>query len=154
MSGAREVPSREMPHRLIGSWTLLSYETVHPDGTTAKPYGEAVGRLSYDEHGYMAGQVMRPKRRPVAQGEEGTRNLRAAYAGYIAYFGTYRLNAEGDAVVHRVEGALNPSWVGGEQVRRLRFEDDLLVLQADVRRPEGIVRHVLTWRRLGPPARP
>ena len=140
-----------MPHRLIGSWTLLSYDTVNPDGSTTKPFGDAVGRLSYDEHGNMAGQVMRPDRAPVAHAEQGTPNVRAAYMGYIAYFGTYELNHTKDVVTHHVEGALNPAWVGGRQSRRVRFDGDLLILEADVPRSEGTARHVLTWRKLCSP---
>ena len=135
-------------HRLVGNWTLLSYDSVSADGTTGKPFGDAVGRLSYDELGNMAGQVMRPARAAIVRSERGIHNLRAAYTGYIAYFGTYEVNEAGDTVVHHVHGALNPSWVGGRQVRRMRFEGDLLVLEADIERPEGVLRHVLTWQRL------
>jgi hypothetical protein len=139
-------------HALIGNWTLLSYDSIHPDGSTGKPFGDAVGRLSYDELGYMSGQVMRPERAPIARSERGIHNLRAAYSGYIAYFGTYELNEAGDTVVHHVHAALNPEWVGGRQVRRLRFDGELLILQADMQRPEGVLQHILTWRRLSSPA--
>lgn len=140
-----------MRERLIGHWALVSYDTIHPDGTTGRPYGRAVGRLHYDEHGNMSGQVMRPDRRPIAQRDEGVRNLRAAYAGYIAYFGTYEVDPAAETVTHHVQGALNPAWVGGDQVRRVKFDGDRLVLQAEVDRPDGPVRHILTWRRLTAP---
>ena len=141
-----------MSHRLVGNWTLLSYDSIHADGTTGKPFGNAVGRLTYDELGYMSGQVMRPDRAAIARTNKGTRRLRAAYAGYIAYFGTYQVNDADATVVHHVRGALNPEWVGGRQVRRFRFEGDLLILQVDIPRPDGLVRHVLTWERLTSPA--
>lgn len=136
-----------MKHRLIGHWTLVSYYAVAPDGTRSLPFGEAVGRLSYDEHGHMSGQVMRPGRAPV-QTQGSAQQVRAAYVGYIAYFGRYEVNDTGDTVVHHVDAALNPSWVGGDQVRRMRFDDELLVLEADVRKGNDNIRHVLTWRRL------
>ncbi len=82
------IPASPVRTRLVGSWTLLSYTTEHPDGTTGKPYGEAVGRLNYDALGKMAGQVMRPNRLAVAPGQWSTQEVRSAYAGYIAYFGT------------------------------------------------------------------
>lgn len=135
--------------RLIGNWTLVSYVTENPDGSRGKPYGDAVGRLSYDEHGHMAGQVMRPGRTPVVPGAWGTQEVRSAYAGYIAYFGTYEVNEAGDTVTHHVEGALNPNWVGGDQLRCMRFEGDLLVLSTDVPKAGAMVRHTLTWRKLG-----
>ncbi|MBA3295622.1 MAG: lipocalin-like domain-containing protein [Acidobacteria bacterium] len=137
-----------MSHRLIGNWTLVSYVTENPDGSRGKPYGNAVGRLSYDEHGHMAGQVMRPGRVDVAPGEWGAQQVRSAYAGYIAYFGTYEVSAAGDSVVHHVQGALNPGWVGGDQLRRMRFDGDLLILSTEVPKARALVNHVLTWRKL------
>jgi hypothetical protein len=141
-------------HRLVGNWTLVSYDSIEPDGSIEKPFGEAVGRLSYDALGHMSGQVMRPDRAAIVRSDRGIHNLRAAYRGYIAYFGTYEVNERGDTVVHHVQGALNPAWVGGTQVRRLRFDGELLILEAEVERPEGNHRHVLTWQRLGTSAPP
>ena len=135
--------------RLVGNWSLVSYVTEHPDGTRGAPYGEAVGRLSYDGQGNMAGQVMRPGRSEVAAGQWSAQDVRSAYAGYIAYFGTYEVNAAGDTVVHHVEGALNPGWVGGDQIRRMTFDGELLILSTDVPKGGVIVRHTLTWRRVG-----
>ena len=134
--------------RLVGHWTLVSYEGVAADGTRTLPFGNALGRLSYTADGQMEGQVMRPGRSPVSLTDGETRRLRAAYTGYIAYFGTYIVGEDGQTVTHHVEGALNPAWVGGQQVRRVRFDGDLLVLQADVVKGDQTIRHELTWRRL------
>lgn len=136
-----------MKARLIGNWRLVSYETTETEGRRGKPYGEAVGRLSYDDRGNMSGQVMRPDRTRVELGEGNAQQVRAAYLGYIAYFGTYEVAGDGTSVVHHVEGALNPAWVGGDQVRRMRFEGERLVLSADVRKSGEVVTHVLTWER-------
>ena len=96
----------------------------------------------------MAGQVMRPGRLEVAPKQWGAQEVRSAYAGYIAYFGTYEVSVAGDAVVHHVHGALNPGWVGGDQVRRMRFDDDLLILSTEVQKGGALVRHTLTWKKL------
>jgi lipocalin-like protein len=133
--------------RLVGSWELVSYDSVEPDGSVRQPFGEAVGRLNYDSGGNMSGQVMRPDRPSPDAREGAAQQIRAAYTGYIAYFGTYDVNAAGDTVTHRVLGALNPAWIGGSQVRRMRFDGDLLILEADVVKTGGTARHVLTWRR-------
>jgi hypothetical protein len=134
---------------LVGTWSLVSYITESPDGSRGKPYGEAVGRLSYDGDGNMSGQVMRPGRADVVHGTSGLQEVRAAYTGYIAYFGTYEVGAAGDTVVHHVQGSLIPGWVGGRQVRRMRFEGAHLILSADVHKNGAIVRHTLTWQRIG-----
>ena len=137
-----------MTERLVGNWTLVSYDAIAPGGERSLPYGHALGRLSYDEHGHMSGQVMRPGRARVSLGHGNAQQVRAAYIGYVAYFGRYKVNPAGDAVTHFVEGSLNPAWVGGEQVRQMRFDGDLLVLQADVQKGGQIIKHVLTWRKL------
>ena len=136
-----------MRARLIGTWRLVSYETSETGSRRGRPYGDAVGRLSYDDRGNMSGQVMRPDRPRVESGDGNAQQVRAAYLGYIAYFGTYEVAPDGRSVVHHVEGALNPAWVGGDQVRQLRFDGDRLVLSADVRKSGQVVTHVLTWER-------
>jgi Lipocalin-like domain len=133
--------------RLIGSWRLVSYETVDAAGRRGAPYGAAGGRLTYDARGNMSGQVMRPSRPAVDLAAGSASTARAAYAGYIAYFGRYEVAPDERSVTHRVEGALNPEWVGGEQVRQLRFDGDRLVLSAEVRKPDAVVIHTLTWER-------
>ena len=137
-----------MKERLIGTWRLVSYETDEDGGRRGKPYGDAVGRLDYDAQGNMSGQVMRPGRARVELGEGGAQQVRAAYLGYIAYFGTYEVAADGQSVVHHVQGALNPAWVGGTQVRKMRFDQDRLVLSADVQKGGAVVTHTLTWERV------
>jgi hypothetical protein len=135
-----------MKERLIGTWRLVSYETIEPGGRRARPYGNAEGRLTYDSAGNMTGQVMRPDRAPVDRGDGSTPQVRAAYAGYIAYFGTYDV-VNDTRVVHHVQGALNPGWVGGDQIRSMRFEGDRLVLHVDVPKGDIVVRHELTWEK-------
>jgi len=136
-----------MKERLIGNWRLVSYVTTEPGGKRGTPYGDAAGRLMYDANGNMAGQVMRPDRARVELGEGSAQQVRAAYLGYIAYFGTYEIAADGQSVVHHVDGSLNPAWVGGDQVRGMRFDGDRLVLSAEVRKNGETVTHTLTWER-------
>jgi hypothetical protein len=138
---------KAISERLVGSWRLLSYETLDRAGRRGQPYAAAVGRLTYDDRGNMTGQVMRPDRARVTIGIGNAQTVRAAYIGYISYFGSYEVAPDGASVVHRVEGALNPEWVGGEQVRKLRFDGERLVLSADVSKNGEIVTHRLTWER-------
>ena len=138
---------RTVSERLVGSWRLVSYHTIDAAGRRGTPYAAAVGRLTYDGRGNMSGQVMRPGRARVEVGVGNAQTVRAAYIGYIAYFGSYEVAPGGDSVVHRVEGALNPEWVGGTQTRKLRFDGDRLVLSADVDKNGAIVTHTLTWER-------
>jgi hypothetical protein len=139
--------SQDLAARLVGTWRLVSYETIDEKGRRARPFGQALGRLTYDAGGSMSGQVMRPGRAPVSLGEGNAQQVRAAYTGYIAYFGSYAIAEDGQFVTHRVEGALNPAWVGSDQRRWLRFDGARLILQAEVRKAGALVRHELTWER-------
>jgi len=136
-----------MRERLFGSWRLVSYETTDAQGRKGRPYGEAVGRISYDANGNMAGQVMRPDRTPVELDVSQARHAAAAYAGYIAYFGSYEVAADGRSVVHHVQGSLNPAWVGGQQVRQLRFDGERLILSTVTSKNGTAITHELTWER-------
>jgi hypothetical protein len=140
-------PVSGLRERLVGSWRLVSYATRDRIGRVGAPYGAAVGRLTYDDRGNMSGQVMRPGRAKVEVGPGNAQSVRAAYIGYIAYFGSYEIAADGASVTHRVEGALNPEWVGGVQIRAMRFEGPHLVLSAEVRKNGDIVTHTLTWEK-------
>jgi hypothetical protein len=134
--------------RLVGTWRLVAYETVDASGRRGKPYGDAVGRLTYDERGNMSGQVMRPDRGRVEIGKGDAQQVRAAYVGYIAYFGTYEVDPSNARVTHHVHGSLNPAWVGGDQVRDMRFDGDRLVLSTQVTKGTGQqIVHTLTWER-------
>jgi hypothetical protein len=67
----------------------------------------------------------------------------------IAYSGRYRV--EGDKVITKVEIAWNESWVGGEQVRFVRFEGDKLYIESPpMPHPNvggRVVRVIVTWER-------
>ena len=54
----------------------------------------------------------------------------AAVKSYLSYAGPYEY--QGDRVVHRVTQSSFPNWVGSEQIRKVRFEDDPLELSAGV----------------------
>jgi hypothetical protein len=50
----------------------------------------------------------------------------AAYSAYVAYFGTYTLDAEKSVVTHHVEGSLAPDFTGTDQPRPFKVEGDRL----------------------------
>ena len=74
-----------------------------------------------------------------------------ALRSMIAYSGRYRV--EDGKVITRVEAAWNESWVGGDQIRQIRFEhgDRLLNLESPpIPHPNlagEIVRVIVTWER-------
>jgi hypothetical protein len=84
--------------------------------------------------------------RPVPKTDE---ERLAAFRSMISYSGRYRV--EGNKVTTKVEVAWNEAWVGGEQVRFLRFEGDKLHIESPpMPHPNvnnRVVRVIVTWQR-------
>jgi hypothetical protein len=92
---------------------------------------DCVGVLIYDNVGNMAAQLMRPNCPAFKSGDmrKGTsEEIKAAFNGFIAYFGTYEINAGDKTVTHCIEGSLFPNWVGERQVRHYAFEGNRMTL--------------------------
>jgi hypothetical protein len=144
--------SKEMIPELAGSWKLISFHTKDSRGQTAYPFGkDAQGRLIYEPDGRMAVQLMNPNRPRFASDDPTVTSeaeVRGAFAGYAAYYGTYSVNADQQTIVHHIEAALLPNWVGTDQRRHFAFDGKYLTLQATLR-PGGVRGVVsLVWERL------
>ena len=136
---------------LIGGWHLEAWEIRYGDGRDKSfPFGEdAVGLLIYTADGFMSAAISRPGRVALS-----TANLRAAppaekaaaFDSYFHYSGTWRI--EGDSVIHAVSLALNPAFVGTDQIRLMELQSDRLTLSArDVLPGGGSRQHCLIWRK-------
>lgn len=144
--------ANELRTKLIGAWTLQSYETTSVDGsTTMYPLGnDAHGIIMYTPDGYMSAQIMRSQRTPFDRNDPHLANddeLAAAAEGYFNYAGPYTV--DDDVIAHHVELSLVPNWVGGIQYRKARLEDSCLELStAEPILMRGELRTAkLVWRR-------
>ena len=142
---------------LVGTWHLARWEVTYGDGRPATlPFGpRASGIIVYAPDGWMNASMSRPDRKPLsaesarfAPAEERL----AAFDSFFSYGGRYRISSEGgaDYVTHSVTQAHNPSLVGTEQRRRMKFgADGSLTLAADDTVPGTTVarHHRLVWKR-------
>ena len=142
--------------KFIGTWKLMT--GVSKDETTGEvryPWGKnPVGRLSYEESGRMFAQLMNPGRRSVggaanrgsaaAIATASAADMREMLTGFNAYFGTFDVDEVSRTVIHHVQSALIPSWVGSDQRRKYEFSraDELILLNTA---SEAVYR--LVWRR-------
>lgn len=139
--------------QFVGTWTLVSQEFRGGDGQVIYPAGhEASGVIMYDAAGNMAVQIMRVDRPLFASGDvlEGTDDeIRAAYQGYNAYFGTYTVDETQRIVTHHLRGSLFPNRVGSDQVRYFAFEGNWLTLKTPpVLRGGSSLTGTLVWERV------
>ena len=141
-------------HRFIGTWRLVSSEFRRSDDTIVYPYGDdAIGLLIYAATGHMVVQLLRAHRPLFAAGDpyRGTpEEIKAAFEGYIAYFGSYEVNEAEGVVTHHVHGASFPNWIGGDQQRFFEFAGNQLILSTPpILAGTSTMTGVLIWERVG-----
>jgi Lipocalin-like domain len=116
----------EFRQKVVGTWTLVS--VVYEDQVTKertpvlgeKPRGRQIATA---DGRWLA--LVTAENRPVPKTDaERARALQTM----ISYTGRYRV--EDGKVITKVEAAWNEAWVGGEQVRFIRFEGDRLFIES------------------------
>jgi hypothetical protein len=112
--------------KIVGTWKLVS--VVYEDQATKERspvLGEHPrGRQIATADGRWLALVTGDNRPIPKNDEERAQALRTM----IAYTGQYRV--EDGKVITKVEAAWNEAWVGGEQVRFIRFEGDRLFIES------------------------
>jgi Lipocalin-like domain len=132
---------------IVGTWKLVS--VVYEDTTTKERtpvYGEHPKgiQIATPEGRWLA--LVTAEGRPIPKtDEEKVRALQTM----IAYTGHYRV--EDGKVITKVEAAWNESWVGGEQVRAIRFEGNRLYIESPPMPHPNLngktVRVIVIWER-------
>ena len=139
--------------RFAGTWRLLACEGRWSDGRVTHPYGENPhGLLMYDGRGIFAGQIMARGRPPFVTGNllKGSDDeVRAAFEGYLAYYGSYSVDEANELMVHEVEGSFFPNWIGDRQIRTYEFTDDgkLRLSTMPIKGSRADLTVVLLWER-------
>ena len=107
------------------------------------PHGdEPIGRISYDASGRMWAMIFPPGRSPVTRSSP-PEEYRDTMRGVVAYYGTYTIDESTGRVIHHVEAASNPAWIGDDFIRWYRFEGPNLLIALNPR-----FENPLLWERL------
>jgi hypothetical protein len=137
---------------LVGSWKLMSFQIVDEGGAVYHPMGEQPqGYITYGADGYMQVNIQTAGRERFLTDDflDPKPADPAEAMRYIAYAGSYRLEA--DRIVHHIEVSFFPNWIGVDQVRYARLEDDLLILSTPPLTYRGRPgRATLRWKRVAP----
>jgi hypothetical protein len=124
---------------IVGTWKLVGAAARDHDGKTLpEPYGgKGLGRVMFNADGRM-----------MAVTCDGRPDLPAgAERAYSSYIGRYTF--DGDRLVTRVDGSSDPSRIGSDQVRGVRFEGERMVLSPPPRQTgAGEEYRELTWERI------
>lgn len=120
------------PESFWGVWKLVAYEFRLADGIVLRPMGQGVrGLLIYDRSGYVMLHVMDPDR-PRFQSGDWLRGepseIQSAWEGTFAYYGTFELDTLRQMMIHHIQGASFPNWIGLDRELFFEFKDNRLTL--------------------------
>jgi hypothetical protein len=144
---------------LIGVWELVSLQDSRRNGDVLDWMGKKPsGSLIYSPDGRMAIQIMRDP--PAVAGSmwssEGRvllpsaspSDVRDAYSGYYAYFGTWEVDERAHTVTHHVRASLRSGEVGARYVRPYELAGEQLRLRYPVNASDSDPwTRLLVWRR-------
>jgi hypothetical protein len=157
---AEQVTQPSERRNLIGVWELVSLQDHRPNGEVLDWMGKKpTGTLVYSPDGRMSVQIMRDSR-PAVTGSMWSRDgrdllpsasaneIRDAYSGYYAYFGTWDVDERAHTVTHHIRASLRSVEVGADYVRPYEFSGEQLLLRSAVETASGEKQtRVITWRR-------
>jgi hypothetical protein len=137
---------------LVGTWRLMEWQAIGPDGAVGHPLGpEPDGLVIYGADGWMSAAMMAGGRAPLSAGRARSSpdaERAAAFNSFLAYSCRWRL--VGEQIEHRVEVALNPGMIGTVQRRRAAFEGRRLIVSTEDVVAGGVRRHRLVLKRVPP----
>jgi hypothetical protein len=124
---------------VVGVWKLAGGAMTDPSGKkVGVPYGpRGMGLVSLTADGRMMAVLVdgRPKM------PDGTKR------DYSSYCGNYTF--DGGTLITTVDAASDPSRMGSQQVRKVRFEGDRMILVPPEREEGGVKIHrELAWERV------
>ena len=135
--------------QIVGVWKLVSvmYEDQETKALTPimgeRPRGY---QIATPDGRWLALATPSDRTAPSTDAERAQ-----AFRTMIAYSGRYRV--KGSTITTKVEVAWNESWVGGEQVRHIRFEADKLFIESPPMPHPNMygktVRVIVVWQRDG-----
>jgi Lipocalin-like domain len=131
------------PAGLVGTWRLVSFEDVE-SGHIIRRFGDKpLGLFVYTADGHVAIQIANPANPAcVAPGKKfgpgrkddlpvpacSPEQMQALFDGYVAYWGTYTVDAAAGVVIHHVKSDISNGYAGTDQRRPFRLEGDHLVI--------------------------
>jgi hypothetical protein len=118
--------------RIVGTWRLVMTRAHNDAGEPMHaPYGpKPMGVVVFSADGRMIAVLC--DARPHLPDDEPDRE-------YSSYCGSYSF--DGTTLVTRVDAASDHGRLGGDQIRRIRFDGDRLVLMPPPRPWRGIMQH-------------
>jgi hypothetical protein len=125
---------------VYGTWKLVHGQSKDPNGAPLPPpYGgeKAIGNVVLTRDGRMAA-VLIDGRAELPAGEKRE---------YTSYCGAFTF--DGQTLITSVDACSDPARMDTDQIRKVRFEDGLMILQPPPKDVNGVTYHrELSWRKI------
>lgn len=139
--------------QLEGLWSLMSLETMAPDGTK-KPGNVGLspkGLFIFDRSGRYSNQIFQANLPTFASNNKQTGTTeenKAVVQGMLSHFGTYKVNEKDGTFTVLPEASSFPNWTGVEQpARKFAIAGDTLTI-INPSTTSGSGTNVLTLKRI------
>jgi len=122
--------------QLVGAWRMKAYVEIDEEtGEKNYPFGtNPDGFIIYTTDGYMSAQIQKNGRKPFKDNDmfRGTSEEYIEEAsGYLAYSGRFFVDEKEMKITHEMAVSLFPNWLGNQQKRIVRIENNVLNLETD-----------------------
>jgi hypothetical protein len=129
---SEKVPFEDHQSLLSGCWKLYSYLQYKDGQVVDKPHGDhPLGFAQISPSGYLSAHLADPKRTnashpDLAWSEHSDKEIANYARGIAMYCGQIELFKDDQGLFWKtkVDVASNPSWIGGEQVRRVTSSEE------------------------------
>ena len=133
---------------LVGAWTLEKYVDVPEGGEPVYAFGQQPsGLFVFTADGHVSISLMRNP--PVSDPGADPDSDACVPDWFCAYYGTYDYDPAEPAWVTHVQGANIPNYIGTDQRRRFRIENDRLIISETISLDGRTVQAERILRRLG-----
>ncbi len=136
---------------VAGTWALVEHKTTLPSGEVRRSFGATPkGLFVFHPDGHTSVQIVNPERPATGPDRAADDDVRALLRTYLAYFGTYDVDAATRKIVVHTTADLNPLNTGVDQIRFYEFDGDLMYLQPPPAPAAGgpQAQSRITWRRV------
>ena len=143
--GASNTAVAQTAKDLVGTWTLVSTDTVRADGSRTPTFGDnPKGIIVFTSDGHFIYLYSRGDLPKFASNNRSTgspEENKAVVQGSIATFGTY--SVAGSDLMIKIEHSTFPNWIGADQKRTIAITGDQLKWTNAAGSGGGVVELVL-----------
>jgi hypothetical protein len=136
LSGSTLGQQNSLKDQLVGTWSLVAYNSIGPDGSKNPVFGaQPKGTLIMDANGHYAMVLTDPGRAKwkfELRPQLTTEDLGTAARGLVAQFGTWSIDQSSKMLTRKVEGALSPNLAGVEQKMSVALSGNELTTATDL----------------------